>query len=541
MRLKAGSLRAPLLAALLAAVAVILAVAQPVIAPAAAVDSPANVGSLGGAQQDGSVEEDRAALVAFYRATRGDKLWRGFMKDGWLTDAPLGEWYGVSTDANGRVTELDFTESGLTGHIPAELGNLSNLTALYLDNNRLRGLLPAELGNLSNLTHLYLHDNQLSGTLSPSLGRLISLTELDVVNNQFTGWIPSELGNLINMSVVWLAGNEWAGCIPDALRNVPENDLEVLVLDFCDPLPAVPSFVGGNNFLVTLKWEPSSGVDGHLVHVYKILEPDEPIRKVYLRADAVEATVALPGGETYEFQVCAYTGNPPHQHSCNWSGRKIFSVGEQQLTTTLLITLREDLAVVYLMDTSGSMSGEKIEDLKEALVRIRDRGPAVRNARAALVEFNSGTRVVFNLTETGSGSWTEEWNDGIASLHAGGGTNMYSALQFAGDMLPDTEVCPTATACRNREIVLMSDGQAQDSHLEVSTLAALQDKGIVVRTFAFGFGADADKEALKRIAYQTGRSFHRCPMSVGLSYCNIGPTADQRSGKAVGNSPLSRM
>ena len=528
MRLKAGSLRAPLLAVLLVVVAGVLTVVQLGILPAAADETPASarttsVGPPSVAAQEGSVEEDRAALVAFYHATNGDR-WRRAKSDGWLTDAPLDEWYGVDTDANGRVTVLDLTESGLRGYIPPELGNLSSLTALYLDYNGLEGSIPPELGNLSNLTILYLHDNRLSGTLSPSLGRLVNLTELDLVNNNFTGWIPSELGGLINMSVAWLAGNEWVGCIPDALRSVPVNDLHVVELDFCDPLPAVPSPVGGNHFLVKLKWEPSLNAGGHLVRVHNTLAPDVPIRKVFLSADANEATVALPGGETYEFEVCAYSGalspqmdwsilDPP---SCNWSGREIFSVGEQDIVTTLLITLRDDVEIVYLMDTSGSMSsGGKIVKLGQSLERIRDRGriqdrdrgPGVRNARAALVDFDSSPRVVFNLTETGSGSWEEEWNDGIASLHAGGGTNMYSALQFASDMLPDEPVCPTPDSCRKREIVLMSDGLAQDGHLEDSTLAALKDKGIVVRTFAFGFGPDADKEALKRIAYQTGGHF----------------------------------
>ncbi len=504
MRMKVGCLRAPLLAAMLAAVAVILAVAQPGVAPAMAGETPAGAGPQQAAGQGGSVAGDRAALTAFYHAANGDK-WRLSKKRGWLTDAPLGEWYGVSTDENGRVTELDLTESGLTGHIPAQLGNLSNLTGLYLDHNRLSGPLPPELGNLSNLTHLYLHDNRLSGPLSPSLGRLINLRELDLVNNEFTGWIPSELGGLINMSVVWLVGNEWVGCIPDALRSVPLNDLPALGLDFCHPLPAVPSAVGGNNFLVKLKWELSSDVDGHLVHVYKVLAPKEPIRKVYLSDDAVEATVSLPGGETYEFEVCAYTGSPSLQLSCHWSGRKIFSVGEQDLITILVITLREDLDVVYLVDTSGSMSGDKIDCLRKGLEAIRDRGPKVENTRAALVAFNDGYRVVFKLTETGSGSWTEAWNDGIASLDAGGGTNMYSALQFAGGMLPDEPVCPTRDSCRQREIVLMSDGLAQDGHLQNETLEAFdKDKGkykdIVVRAYAYGFGADVDKEPLRGIA-----------------------------------------
>ena len=270
-------------------------------------------------------------------------------------------------------------------------------------------------------------------------------------------------------------------------------------------LSAIPNSVGGNNFLVTLSWVPPDDIDGHLVYVYKALAPDEPIRHMYLPADAVEATVALIGGETYEFEVCAYIGSLALQSTCYWSGRKVFSVGAQEIVIALPLTLRGDLEVVYLTDTSGSMRGQKINKLKQSLADIRDRGPGVENTRAALVDFDSRSRVVFNLTETGSGSWDEEWNNGIASLRAGGGTEMYSALQFASDMLPDTPICPTLDSCRKREIVLMSDGRAGDGFLENRIIAALISKGVVVRTFAFG--ADADKEALRRIADQTGGHF----------------------------------
>ena len=39
----------------------------------------------------------------------------------------------------------------LTGSIPAELGNLGNLTHLNLRTNQLSGTIPASLGNLRNL------------------------------------------------------------------------------------------------------------------------------------------------------------------------------------------------------------------------------------------------------------------------------------------------------------------------------------------------------------------------------------------------------
>ena len=46
---------------------------------------------------------DRDALVALYNATNGPN-WTN--NTNWLSNAPIGQWYGVTTNANGRVTEL---------------------------------------------------------------------------------------------------------------------------------------------------------------------------------------------------------------------------------------------------------------------------------------------------------------------------------------------------------------------------------------------------------------------------------------------------
>ena len=121
----------------------------------------------------GTPETDREALIAFFEATDGPLNWVHFRK--WRSDAPIGDWYGVQTDLNGRVVGLTLQNNRLSGEIPPELGNLSNLRWLHLYSNQLSGDIPSELGNLSNLESLLLSNNQLSGDIPQELGQPLQL------------------------------------------------------------------------------------------------------------------------------------------------------------------------------------------------------------------------------------------------------------------------------------------------------------------------------------------------------------------------------
>ena len=114
---------------------------------------------------------DRAALVAFYNATGGSN-WTD--NTNWLSNGHIDEWYGVTTDDSGRVTELNLEENQLSGVIPSSLGDLTNLTRLNLDKNGLSGEIPATLGNLSNLTFLGLGVNEFTGLIPLQLQNLTS-------------------------------------------------------------------------------------------------------------------------------------------------------------------------------------------------------------------------------------------------------------------------------------------------------------------------------------------------------------------------------
>ena len=161
--------------------------------------------------------DDRAALVALYEATDGAN-WDS--NANWLSDRPIGEWYGVIADLSGRVTELSLNFNQLSGEIPAELGNLANLELLELEGNRLTGEIPAELGNLANLRYLDLWQNQLSGEIPAELGNLGNLRGLGLGRNQLSGEIPAELGNLTNLEALFLEDNRLSGEIPAALGSL---------------------------------------------------------------------------------------------------------------------------------------------------------------------------------------------------------------------------------------------------------------------------------------------------------------------------------
>ena len=206
----------------------------------------ASAGSGQGTAKVTVADLDRAALVALYHAADGPN-WVN--NEGWLTNVPLGDWYGVETDASGRVVRLDLAGTwdsqakrsvrhGLSGRIPAELGSLTDLVRLDLSVNELSGPIPPELGELGSLTLLNLGDNDLSGAIPGELADLAGLTELWLNDNELSGPIPAELGNLARLESLRLNFNNLSGPIPGELGNVSRLErLEIGFNELSGPIP----------------------------------------------------------------------------------------------------------------------------------------------------------------------------------------------------------------------------------------------------------------------------------------------------------------
>ena len=136
-----------------------------------------------------------------------------------------------------NLTHLQLNHNQLTGEIPPEIGNLTNLTYLHLSSNGLTGTIPPEIGNLTNLSRLYLSENQLTGSIPPEIGNLTNLTVLYLRNNQLTGEIPSEIGNLTNLGWLFLFNNQLTGEIPIEICNQGDSTPDVYNNQLCPPYP----------------------------------------------------------------------------------------------------------------------------------------------------------------------------------------------------------------------------------------------------------------------------------------------------------------
>ena len=164
--------------------------------------------------------EERAALIALFQATEGASWVK---RDNWHSGASIATWYGVTTDENGRVTELTLAGNNLNGTLP-DLSALTQLTILDLDFNQLTGSIP-DLSALTQLEWLSVSSNQLSGVV-PDLNTLRNLERLDLSANQLMGSIPN-LAALTQLTDLSLAENSLTGSIPDlsSLTNLTELDL----------------------------------------------------------------------------------------------------------------------------------------------------------------------------------------------------------------------------------------------------------------------------------------------------------------------------
>ncbi|KAL2915424.1 hypothetical protein HK105_205040 [Polyrhizophydium stewartii] len=181
-------------------------------------------------------------------------------------------------DENHSITALRLTGCGLSGKIPKEIGRLTQLRELWLDQNDFEGEIPIQIFKLENLKSLRLSRNMLGGdipslirklrnleeidisytdikSLPDTIGELHMLREIDARETNITE-IPSTIGMLENLEFLYLSHdeqrNEDSPCItriPPEIGNL--KNLKALALA-CHRISTLPKEIGNLKNLTLL-------------------------------------------------------------------------------------------------------------------------------------------------------------------------------------------------------------------------------------------------------------------------------------------------
>ncbi|XP_054813363.1 putative receptor-like protein kinase At3g47110 [Prosopis cineraria] len=120
------------------------------------------------------------------------------------------------------LQELDIVSCGINGNIPSEIGNLTNLIKLSLDENVLNGPIPITISNLQALQYLSLEGNDLHGLIVHDLCEIKPLGYLHLSRNKFSGAMTPCLGNLSSLRELHLGSNKMALEIPSSFWNLKD-------------------------------------------------------------------------------------------------------------------------------------------------------------------------------------------------------------------------------------------------------------------------------------------------------------------------------
>ncbi|CAM8892176.1 unnamed protein product [Rhodiola kirilowii] len=154
---------------------------------------------------------------------------------------------------------IHMSSNNLTGSIPLEVGHLSKLRSLFLDSNSLSGTIPSSIGYLSELQVLWLPENNLIGTIPKEMGSLSRLQYLSLTDNLISGHIPVELMNCSDLRVIDMGSNNLTGSIPLEVGYL--SKLRSLFLDSNSLSGTIPSSIGYLSELQVL-WLPENNLTG---------------------------------------------------------------------------------------------------------------------------------------------------------------------------------------------------------------------------------------------------------------------------------------
>lgn len=186
------------------------------------------------------------------------------------------------------------------------------------------------------------------------------------------------------------------------------------------------------------------------------------------------------------------------------------------------INPHQPIALLLVIDVSGSMAGEPLEDAQAAAVRLLDRlGP---QDKAGLLAFADNVNLADpfpQLDPAREHDFTADkasLYDLVDNLTAGGNTPLYDAAYKAVHLV-------ARQPAGNRAVLLLTDGRDEVAGGPRGSGSAVADEDTPIReanrakvpVFTVGLGQDIDAPWLKRLALETGGTYQQTPDSAQLT------------------------
>ncbi|CAN7054053.1 unnamed protein product [Brassica oleracea var. botrytis] len=227
------------------------------------------------------------------------------------------------------VAGVDLNHADIAGHLPAELGLITDLAMFHINSNRFCGIIPKSFSKLALMYEFDVSNNRFVGSFPEVSLSWPSLKFLDLRYNEFEGCLPSEIfdKNLDAIffnnnrfesvipdtigksaaSVVTFANNKFSGCIPISIGQM--KNLNEVIFTGNNLTGCFPNEIGSLNN-VTVFDASNNGFVGSLPLTLSSLSSVEQLdlSNNKLTGSVVDTFCKLPNLESFKFSYNYFNG-----------------------------------------------------------------------------------------------------------------------------------------------------------------------------------------------------------------------------------------
>ena len=165
-----------------------------------------------------------------------------YLKEVFLTNNLLAGSVPSEYGHLGQLTYLVLDSNGFIGPIPSSIGGMQSLLFLRLASNKLSGSIPSETGLCRMLQLVDLsHNPHMTGTIPTQVAQLSQLAFWYLYNSSVTGMLPTQLSNLESLRSLDVSGTRMSGTVPSGFGQM--SRLASLRINNTDMSGSIPSTV----------------------------------------------------------------------------------------------------------------------------------------------------------------------------------------------------------------------------------------------------------------------------------------------------------